>query len=199
MSEGVLIVVEGIDGAGKTSVSGEVVSRLSNLGFKTVYTYEPYTPFITEVINEYWDEIDPIVLTLLMAADRYYHINRVILPHLRSGHIVISDRYYYSSIAYQGAQGVDTQWIAEVNKFVIKPKFAIYLDVDPEVGLTRKKVSNTRVKSIEANIEMIRKARSIYLDLISRGELVLVNARDELSRVVDEVMKHVLEVIKASS
>ncbi|MEM1982606.1 MAG: dTMP kinase [Sulfolobales archaeon] len=199
MSEGVLIVVEGIDGAGKTSVSGEVVSRLSNLGFKTVYTYEPYTPFITEVINEYWDEIDPIVLTLLMAADRYYHINRVILPHLRSGHIVISDRYYYSSIAYQGAQGVDTQWIAEVNKFVIKPKLAIYLDVDPEVGLTRKKVSNTRVKSIEANIEMIRKARSIYLDLISRGELVLVNARDELSRVVDEVMKHVLEVIKASS
>ncbi|MEM2157943.1 MAG: dTMP kinase, partial [Sulfolobales archaeon] len=166
MSEGVLIVVEGIDGAGKTSVSGEVVSRLSNLGFKTVYTYEPYTPFITEVINEYWDEIDPIVLTLLMAADRYYHINRVILPHLRSGHIVISDRYYYSSIAYQGAQGVDTQWIAEVNKFVIKPKLAIYLDVDPEVGLTRKKVSNTRVKSIEANIEMIRKARSIYLDLI---------------------------------
>ncbi|MEM4519349.1 MAG: dTMP kinase [Sulfolobales archaeon] len=199
MSEGVLIVVEGIDGAGKTSVSGEVVSRLSNLGFKTVYTYEPYTPFITEVINEYWDEIDPIVLTLLMAADRYYHINRVILPYLRSGHIVISDRYYYSSIAYQGAQGVDTQWIAEVNKFVIKPKLAIYLDVDPEVGLTRKKVSNTRVKSIEANIEMIRKARSIYLDLISRGELVLVNARDELSRVVDEVMKHVLEVIKASS
>lgn len=199
MSEGVLIVVEGIDGAGKTSVSGEVVSRLSNLGFKTVYTYEPYTPFITEVINEYWDEIDPIVLTLLMAADRYYHINRVILPHLRSGHIVISDRYYYSSIAYQGAQGVDTQWIAEVNKFVIKPKLAIYLDVDPEVGLTRKKVSNTRVKSIEANIEMIRKARSIYLDLISRGELVLVNARDELSCVVDEVMKHVLEVIKASS
>lgn len=193
MSEGILIVIEGIDGAGKTSVSKEVTQRLKDLGFKAVYTYEPYTQFIVDIVNEYWGEIDPVVQTLLMAADRYYHISKVILPYMKSGYVVISDRYYYSSLAYQGAQGVDLQWILDVNKFVVKPKLAVYLDVDPEVGLKRKESSTTRVRSIEADLKLIKRARNIYLDLVSRGELILIDGRLELGRVVDEVMRYVLK------
>lgn len=196
MSEGILIVIEGVDGAGKTSVSKEVTRRLKDLGFKAVYTYEPYTQFIVNIVNEYWSEIDPTVQTLLMAADRYYHISKVILPYMRSGHVVISDRYYYSSLAYQGAQGVDLQWILDVNKFVVKPKLAIYLDVDPEVGLKRKESSTTRVRSIEADLELVKRARKIYLDLVSHGELLLIDGRLDLRRVVDEVMSHIFTLIR---
>lgn len=197
MSEGILIVIEGIDGAGKTSVSKEVTQRLKDLGFKAVYTYEPYTQFIVDIVNEYWGEIDPVVQTLLMAADRYYHISKVILPYMKSGYVVISDRYYYSSLAYQGAQGVDLQWILDVNKFVVKPKLAVYLDVDPEVGLKRKESSTTRVRSIEADLKLIKRARNIYLDLVSRGELILIDGRLELGGVVDEVMRYVLKSIRS--
>ncbi|MEM0361885.1 MAG: dTMP kinase [Sulfolobales archaeon] len=199
MSEGILIVIEGIDGAGKTSVSKEVTRRLEDLGFKAIYTYEPYTQFIVNVVNEYWSEIDPVVQTLLMAADRYYHISKVILPYMSSGYVVISDRYYYSSLAYQGAQGVDLQWILDVNKFVVKPKLAVYLDVDPEVGLKRKKLSTTRIKGVEADIELIKRARKIYLDLVSRGELLLIDGRLDLGKVVDEVMGHIFKLIRGSN
>jgi len=199
LSEGILIVIEGIDGAGKTSVSKEVTRRLEDLGFKAIYTYEPYTQFIVNVVNEYWSEIDPVVQTLLMAADRYYHISKVILPYMSSGYVVISDRYYYSSLAYQGAQGVDLQWILDVNKFVVKPKLAVYLDVDPEVGLKRKKLSTTRIKGVEADIELIKRARKIYLDLVSRGELLLIDGRLDLGKVVDEVMGHIFKLIRGSN
>lgn len=199
MSEGILIVIEGIDGAGKTSVSEEVVLRLKSLGFKAIYTYEPYTHFIVDMMNRYWVEIDPAMQTLLMAADRYYHVNKVIIPYMRLGYIVVSDRYYYSSIAYQGAQGIDLQWILDINKFVIRPKLAIYLDIDPEVGLKRKKSSSTRVRSIEADFELVRKARDIYLDLVSRGELILVNGRLNLEDVVNEVMGYILKLVSSLS
>ncbi len=195
LSEGVLIVIEGIDGAGKTSVSEEVVLRLKNLGFKAIYTCEPYTHFIVDIMNKYWVEIDPIMQTLLMAADRYYHINKVVVPHIRSGYVVVSDRYYYSSVAYQGAQGVDLQWILDINKFAVRPKLAIYLDIDPEVGLKRKKTSSTRVKSIEDDFELVKRARDIYLDLVTRGELILVDGRPNLKDVINEVMKHILKLM----
>lgn len=197
MSDGVLVVIEGIDGAGKTSVSKEVVSRLTSLGFKAIYTYEPFTQFITDFINKHWDVIDPIMLTLLMAADRHYHISRAVLPYLKSGYIVVSDRYYYSSVAYQGAQGVDVKWIAEVNKFVIKPRLAIYLDVEPSEGLRRKKASTTRVREMESNVELIERAREIYLSLVLKGELVLVDAMQDIHNVVDEVVAHVLKAVEA--
>ncbi len=197
MSRGFLIVIEGIDGAGKTSVSREVVLRLEGLGYKALYTYEPYTEFITELLDKYWDEIDPKMQTLLMAADRYYHINKVVLPYMMSGYVVVSDRYYYSSIAYQGAQGVDPNWILEVNRFVVRPDIAIYIDVEPDVGLRRKSSSETRVKSVEANIDLIGRARRIYLDLVSRGDLVLVNGMSDLRHVVDEVMRNTLNLLRS--
>ena len=195
LSDGVLIVIEGIDGARKTSVAKEVVSRLNGLGVKTVYTYEPYTPFIVEVMSKYWDELDPIMQTLLMTADRYYHVRKVITPYIQQGFTVVSDRYYYSTLAYQGAQGVDINWILTLNNFVIKPTIAIYLDVEPIVGLSRKKSSTTRIKQLESDLELISKARDIYLNLVTRGELLLVNAMADLKVVVDEVFKVILKYL----
>ncbi len=193
LNSGALIVIEGIDGAGKTSVSKEVVSKLNDLGIKAVYTYEPYTPFIVEIMSKYWDELDPIMQTLLMTADRYYHIKNVILPYIQQGFTVVSDRYYYSTLAYQGAQGVDINWILTLNNFIIKPTIAIYLDVEPTVGLSRKKYSTTKIRQLESDLELIRRARDIYLNLVTRGELLLVNAMTDFKVVVNEVLEAILK------
>ena len=61
----------------------------------------------------------------------------VVEPALRRGDMVVMERYYYSTIAYQGARGVDIEWLRIVNSIFRKPDLAIYLDIDPEEGLRR--------------------------------------------------------------
>ncbi len=197
MSEGSFIVIEGIDGAGKTTVAKELTRRLNGLGIKSIYTYEPFYKFSADFITAYWGDLDPILQTLIMALDRYYHIKKEVIPYLNSGYVVISDRYYYSSIAYQGAQGADINWILSVNRYVLRPKLAIYLDVEPDVGLMRKKHSATRVKELESNLELIKRAREIYLELVRRGELILVDAMRDLNSVLDEVFNLIIKYVKA--
>jgi len=195
LSRGHLVVIEGIDGAGKTAISKEVVNRLTSIGIQALYTYEPYeTPF-TDLIKHYGRGLDPVLQTLLMAADRYYHVKEVIEPYLRSGYLVVSDRYYYSSIAYQGGQGVDIEWIINVNKFVPKPSLAIYLDVRPEVGLERKKYSDTRIKYLQDDMKLLHTARDIYLGLVGRGELIFVNAERDFNSVLSDVLRIVYEFL----
>jgi len=197
LSEGSFIVIEGIDGAGKTTVAKELTRRLNGLGIKSIYTYEPFYKFSADFITAYWGDLDPILQTLIMALDRYYHIKKEVIPYLNSGYVVISDRYYYSSIAYQGAQGADINWILSVNRYVLRPKLAIYLDVEPDVGLMRKKHSATRVKELESNLELIKRAREIYLELVRRGELILVDAMRDLNSVLDEVFNLIIKYVKA--
>lgn len=198
MSEGLFVVIEGIDGAGKTTVAKELTRRLNELGIKSVYTYEPFYKFSVDFITTYWEDLDPILQTLIMALDRYYHIKKEVIPYLNSGYVVISDRYYYSSIAYQGAQGIDINWILSVNRYVLKPKLAIYLDVEPDVGLMRKRRSETRIKELESNLELIRRAREIYLELVGRGELILIDAMRDLNSVLCEVFDLVIKYVRAS-
>ncbi|MEM4697654.1 MAG: dTMP kinase, partial [Zestosphaera sp.] len=138
------IVFEGLDGSGKTTVSLRIVEALAREGFKVLYTYEPYSEDFIKLINDYGKRLGGVMEAYLMAADRYNHVVSVITPALREGLIVVSDRYYYSSLAYQGAKGVDVEWIKTLNKFAPEPDLAIYLDVEPSVGLRRKKSSTTK-------------------------------------------------------
>ncbi|MBO3755124.1 MAG: dTMP kinase, partial [Candidatus Brockarchaeota archaeon] len=100
--------------------------------------------------------------------------------------IVVSDRYLYASLAYQGAQNVSLDWIREINSFAIKPDLAICLDVPAEAGLARIKWK----KSVLERIELERKVREIYLKLAETGELVLIDA----TRPIDEVKRDVLSL-----
>lgn len=192
-SRGLLIAIEGIDGSGKTTISRMVEGYLSNLGLKTIYTAEPTDGPVGRIIKERVfkaeERVDPYLEALLFAADRRYHVIFEIEPALKEGYIVVCDRYVHSSIAYQGALGAPTSWVEEVNSQIVKPDVAIYIDVLPEVGLKRK--GEVRVATFE-NIEYLEKVRRIYLELVSRGELILVDG----SRRVDEVFREVLDVLE---
>lgn len=176
--------IEGIDGSGKTTQSRDLVDSLIKNGFNAVYTMEPSKghigTFIKEkiIINK---KVSPEVEALLFAADRFEHIDSEILPLLRKGKIVVSDRYVHASIAYQGAQGIDLEWIESLNYFTIEPDLAIYIDVPPSVGISRKKGK----KSVFENLESLSKVRKIYQDLVDKGNLTLINGmkkRDEIGR-----------------
>ena len=189
---GKLIVIEGIDGAGKTTIAKYVVDLMISKGIKAIYTREPYDSQIIKLLESKGKELGAVMEALLLAADRYLHIHEVIRPHLEAGYYVICDRYHYSSLAYQGARGADVNWIKTINFFVIKPDISIYLDVSPEVGLSRlSKDLKRRLRYLE-DIELLQKVRSNYLKLVKSKELLYVNAE----RPLNEVKINVVNIIK---
>ena len=187
--KGKLIVLEGIDGAGKTTVAKALVNELTKEGFNALYTYEPFDSELISILNRKGSKLGGVFEALIMAADRYSHIKRIVKPALQNGVIVVMDRYYYSSLAYQGAHGISLEWIRTLNNFALYPNLAIYLDVPEEVGLQRKKRSTTRIPYLESSKDFTRRVRAIYLDLVRRGELILVDGTQELSKVILECKK----------
>lgn len=189
---GFFLVIEGIDGSGKTTQSIRLCEGLRLEGYKTLYTAEPSDGPIGSFIKERIlarEKFPPEVEVLLFAADRFEHQSNVIVPALNEGLIVVCDRYFYASLAYQGAQGVDLDWIREVNSFALKPDLAICLDVPPEEALARKK---GRRDSLEY-LELEEKVRSIYIELARKGELLLLDGRGS----IEEVGRRLHEEVKA--
>ena len=190
--KGILIAIEGLDGAGKTSVARELHKLLLNCGFRSVYTYEPYSNAIREIFELRTLKLTPEVEALLMVADRYSHYAEVVKPELDMGSVVVLDRYMYSTLAYQGSLGVDLEWLESLHRYLPKPDICIYLDVDPELGLKRKAGGERpRLRYFE-DLERLRRAREVYLNLVSKGRMVLVDASQDLRSVLREV----LEIIK---
>jgi dTMP kinase len=191
----VFFAIEGIDGSGKTTQSRDLVDSLIKNGFNAVYTMEPSKGQIGTFIKEKIimnKKVSPEVEALLFAADRFEHINSEILPLLRKGKIVVSDRYVYASIAYQGAQGIDLEWIESLNYFTIEPDLAIYIDVHPSVGISRKKGK----KSVFENLESLSKVRKIYQDLVDKGNLISINGMKNREEIGKDLYKLAFETIK---
>jgi dTMP kinase len=186
-SRGIFIVLDGIDGCGKTFHSKILTDELQTRGFDAVYTAEPSNGTVGKFIQSILlaDKLLPEIEALLFAADRFEHLKRVILPNLMKGAVVVCDRFLYSSLAYQGAQGVDTNWIRMINNFAPKPDIAFYLDVVPSVGLGRIK----RKRTVLENLPLQEKVRQRYLQLVQTGELVLVNSSRHVEDVKTDLIK----------
>jgi len=184
-SKGAFIVLDGLDGCGKTLQSKALRDELKARGFDVAYTAEPSNNTVGRFIQSILltEKIPAEVEALLFAADRHEHLKKEILPNLEAGKVVICDRYLYSSLAYQGAQGVDVNWIRTINSFVVKPDIAFYLDVPPDVGLNRIKRKRTVLERIDLQV----KVREKYLELVREGELVLVDSNRSVEAVKTEL------------
>jgi len=186
-TRGRLIVFEGLDGSGKTLIASMVAERLRACGFEVVVSWEPrfdeYKALIGSLPRDSAEA--PFIEALLFAADRLLHYVEIVGPALEEGKVVLLDRYYYSSMAYQGSRGVPLGWIREINRYVPRPDLAVYLDVPPEEGLRRKHGSSWRRFE---EVSILERVRETYLRLVDAGELRLVDATRSPEEVVDEVM-----------
>jgi dTMP kinase len=141
-TRGRLIAVEGIDGAGKTTLAEGIAAALPDV----IVLREPGGAVLSERIRELVKdpalEVDPRAEALLYAAARAQLVSEKLLPLLATGRDVILDRFVDSSLAYQGAgRGLGMQAIAELNRFATAGLIAdltLYLRVDPEVGAARR-------------------------------------------------------------
>jgi dTMP kinase len=193
--KGTFICIEGLDGCGKTTQAKLLAKKLQK-GYNAVYTAEPSRGKIgTFIRNSYLygeKRLSSVIEALLFAADRIEHVENEVLPALNEGKLVISDRYVYSSLAYQGAAGLSLEWIEKVNEHALKPDLAVFIDVDPNTVLERLK----RRKSVMENLETQQKVRDVYLKFVAKGELVRLDgnrAKDEVSEALSAMVLKFLE------
>ncbi len=176
MSRGCFIVIEGIDGSGKSEQFQRLTKRLKKRGYKLVATREPTKVYpvgrlIEKVLREE-EQVSEEALALLFAADRADHTERKIKPALEEGAVVVSDRYVHSSLAYQSRgmnKELDINWIEKINRFALEPDAVIFLDISPEVGQSRLSNGQVRIKdhSYFENINQQEKIRMVYLEVLN--------------------------------
>nr|MDO8079877.1 dTMP kinase [Candidatus Freyarchaeota archaeon] len=187
MRKGNFIVLEGIDFSGKTTHSNKLVNWIKSKNYRVVATEEPTEGSIGKIIRNYlhFGGGSPAVHSLLFAADRVEHIEKVIKPLINEGVIVISDRYVESSIAYQAAEGLEVEWIETINRFAIEPDLTILLDIDPEVALARKKEVRDRFE----NVDFLKEVRRIYLERARAKEYPVIETNRPLEIVHKDIVR----------
>jgi len=193
--KGAFICLEGLDGSGKTTQAKLLTEKLRK-SHSAVYTAEPSRGKIGTYIRNrclYGEKrLSTIVEALLFAADRIEHIETEVFPALNEGKLVISDRYVYSSLAYQGAAGLSLDWIEKVNELALKPDLAVFIDVDPKTVMRRLKPK----KSVMENMETQQKVRDVYLKFVAKGELVKIDGDKPVKEVADALSIMVLKFLE---
>lgn len=195
--KGVFICIEGLDGSGKTTHAHRIVRNLQKNGFDAVYTTEPSTgdlgTFIrSSAVLEGKKRVPRVVEALLFALDRVEHLEKDVKPALDEGKIVISDRCVYSSLAYQGAAGLDLTWIEEINRRALPANLAIYIDVPPEVVVKRIR----RKKSVMETLETQRKVQEVYMKYVQNGQLVAVDGDKRKAAVTESILAVIRDFLK---
>lgn len=195
------ITLEGPEGSGKTSHIPSLVEYLRAHGHIVFPTREPGGTSIGEQIREVIHdlknvEMHPRTETLLYQAARAQIVEQVIKPRLKAGEIVISDRYYDSTIAYQGyGHQQDLEQVRALVKYAtggLVPDLTVLLDVDVEVGLRRKKKNGVEWNRMDAHeVEFYKRVRAGYLQMVQQepSRWVVVDAGQKWESVQEELRK----------
>ncbi len=187
-----LIVFEGLDGAGTTTQVELLTSYLRNeIKQRIVLTREPTDNIIGGLIRGClagdW-KISPAGLQLLFAADRAHHLKEKIEPALDQCAIIISDRYYLSSIAY-GSIDLEQKWLYKINENFLKPDLTFLIDVTAETAIKRMRKMRPTVELFEKK-EALAKVRKKYLQLAKKEKnLYIINGEEIITRVRDDINK----------
>ncbi|MEM0350943.1 MAG: dTMP kinase [Archaeoglobaceae archaeon] len=195
--KGVLIAIEGIDGAGKTTIATHLLKFLQDKGYECVVFKEPSNSVYGEILRSLKENLDPEEELKLFLLDRKVDVEERIKPALEKGKIVIMDRYYYSNIAYQSARGINAEEIRKMNEEIApKPDLVILLDLSPEKAMERIK-SRGRSTVFERK-EYLEKVRKKFLE-ISDDRTLIVNAERDLEVVKREVESAVMKLLEEKS
>ena len=187
---GFLIAIEGIDGAGKTTQAHFVQEQLQSRKLAVVRTKEPTMGHWGQILRDsaltgrlsLEEEVEAFV------NDRREHVEQVILPELKASKIVILDRYYFSTSAYQGARGIDPEELIRRNEqFAPEPDLLIILDIDPKIGLDRIRTRGDRANLFEKT-GTLKKAREIFKS-IKKPYLYRVDATQPVDTIRDLIVR----------
>jgi dTMP kinase len=191
------VVFEGIDGCGKSSVARLVSERI---GKRAALTREPTESWIGKAVRKGdKHKVSPYTDALLFMADRAQH-TIWISEQLKKGKLVLSDRYYHSTVAYQAAylkdkfEGDAFKWLLEANlRISLHPDLTILLVIPPEAALERIRGTRSKLSRFE-KLDFLKEVHSNYLKLARKDRsIVKVDATKDLDSVVETVLRLVKE------
>jgi len=210
---GIFITIEGPDGSGKSTQAQRLFKYMQEKGHKVVLTREPGGTSIGEqirriLLNPENNEMGFKTEVLLYAASRCQHLEEIIIPALKEGKIVISDRFVDSSIAYQGyGRNLNLPLVVEINKLIVEgylPDLTILLDIPVEVGLTRirenqKTMDRLEQEDISFHEQVFQGFKKLAINE-ERIKIVSANTSEDvvfmhMAKLVEEKLKEVNLVV----
>tara|TARA_B100000378_G_scaffold70577_1_gene53713 strand:+ start:84 stop:713 length:630 start_codon:yes stop_codon:yes gene_type:complete len=195
--KGNFITFEGIDGCGKSTQVKMLVEAMNRLDQKTISVREPGGTVISEEIREillhsHLQDICDRTEALLMTGSRAQLTYELILPNLNAGINVIADRYFDSTLAYQGGgRKIEIDWLIKLNQFAtydLEPEVTFFIDVLPEEAARRKSKEKDRIE--RAGIELQTRVRKTYLELSNRFQerFVLIDGHDSIDDIHGSIL-----------
>lgn len=192
-----IIAIEGIDGAGKTTIANFLKEELDKRNFNVVAFKEPTNSKWGMKIQKLLDNRDatPEKEFELFLKDREFDVKKNIMPAIKEGKIIIMDRYYYSMAPYQGALGINREIIKKENeKIAPKPNLVIILDINPRTSLERIKKRSSKQDSFE-NLNYLEEVRKAFLSYKNEKRVVIINSEKDLDYVKNKVIHIVLKFL----
>jgi len=204
---GLFITFEGVEGAGKSTQIKLALEEIHKTGQAVTVTREPGGTVLAERIRGLILETldDPPVgraELLLMQAARAHHVDKVIRPSLAAGNIVVCDRFYHSTVAYQGyARGLDAEFILASTEFAVDgvhPHLTVILDMPVEEGLSRQQDRNRMESESLAFHEAVRRGFQAQAES-DPDRVKLIDARGSVDEVHQRVMRVLRPLLEAES
>lgn len=206
--KGFFITFEGTEGSGKTTVIEKVVKYYIDKGYKVIKTREPGGSKIAEDIRNIILDLnntnmDAITEAMLYAASRRQHLVEKVIPYLEQGYIVLCDRFIDSSLAYQGyARGLGIEKVYQLNLIAtngLLPLKTIYIDVHPEIGLSRIKNNNREQNRLD--LEKLSFHQKVYegynqVSNMFKDRFIVINGEQEQEKVFNDTVEVLNTIIK---
>jgi len=196
---GKLIVFDSLDGAGNSTQVKLLADFLNKKGKRTHITKEPTSSLIGGLIKSQlthdWKS-SAECLQLLFSADRSYHLEKEILPLLKKGINVISDRYFFSTMAYGNLEIKDLNWLIEINKKFLLPDLTFFLKVSPKICIERIKKERFEITLFEKE-EVLEKVWKNYEKLAKKfRSIYIINGERPVEDIANEIFKIIAKKLK---
>jgi dTMP kinase len=198
------ITFEGIDGVGKSTQLDLLETWLKEQGKEVVRTLEPGGTELGQEIRHLLlhrkGDVAPRSEALLYAADRAHHVATKIKPALAQGKVVLSDRYFDSSVAYQGAaRELDVNQVREISLWAVDnllPNLTILLDLTAEQAMARRNKTGVEPDRLEQEkVDFFERAREQYLELAKEPRFLVIDANLSVSEIQDQIRARVKEFL----
>ena len=200
ISRGIFISFEGIDGCGKSTQVKMLVEYLNQSGSETIMVREPGGTKISEeirdiLLNRHLDNICDRTEALLMTGSRSQLTNEIILPSLKKGLNVVADRYYDSTLAYQGGgRELDLEWLIKLNHFAtynLDPNITFFIDIDPKEAQKRKNQEEDRIE--RSGIDLQARVRNAYIELAQRFKerYVSIDGNSSVNTIHEKIINEI--------
>ncbi|MGA2089898.1 MAG: dTMP kinase [Endomicrobiales bacterium] len=207
---GKLIIVEGIDGSGKSTQLRLLHGWLRSLNHRVFFTEWNSSALVNETIRRGKKKnlLTPATFSILHAADFADRLEHLIIPPLKAGMIVLADRYIYTAFSRDVVRGVDRQWVRDLYGFAIKPNLSFYFKVPIDVSLKRILTGRASLKFYEAGMDLglspdlnesyrIFQSRALeeYDRIATEYNLNVVPAEDSIKKQQDAIRKVVSSML----